>query len=299
VSNLVFVSGDFSSGTTLLFTLFRGTGDFHCLYEPLHEKLLEYLIHPLRPDEQHHPNVDSYFTEYRGFREIPKLFNPAWGVSELHLPPTAPAEDFYRYWSYLIGTAFGRKNRVMIKENRLTFRLGWIRARYPSAKIIHIYRDKEDQWNSVVRRGQEHAGRDNIGQGDVNFAGFNIARWCEDLKPAFPELDAANFKTGYDRFAKLWDLSVAEHQRYADISVNLKNLKQDFEVTCRRMADCIGTTFDVDALKPLVVPSEGRKSVPQGHSSLKNRLAKLLDRTGQRYARARLLARRILNGESR
>lgn len=295
MSNLVIVSGDFSSGTTLLFTLFRKSGGYHCLYEPLHEKLPEYLIYPLRPDE-HHPFVEPYFTEYAGFRELPKLFHPEWATRNLYLPPTAEAPELYRYLSYLIGTAFGRKERVMLKENRFPFRLGWIRAQFPQARIIHIYRDREDQWRSIVRRGQEYVGREDIGQNHPDFAGFNVAAWCDDLKGAFPELDAGNFQNGHDRFARLWELSYAEQHRYADISISLKDLTSEFEATCARISECVGYELDAGNLKQFVVQSKGAPPLPIGAVTPRRRLQALVDRLGQRYARLRLGARTIGRG---
>lgn len=60
MSTLVFVTGDFCSGSTLMFTLFRKTGLYYCLYEPLHERLPEYVISQPRPcDHDHHFFVDS------------------------------------------------------------------------------------------------------------------------------------------------------------------------------------------------------------------------------------------------
>jgi hypothetical protein len=294
MSNLVLVSGDFSSGTTLLFNLFRQNAEFCCLCEPLHEKLLEYLVYPLRPDEKHHPSVDPYFSEYKGFREIPNLFKPEWGVRELYLPPAAAADDFYRYWSYLIGTAFGRKPRVLLKENRVTFRLGWLRGRFPQTKIIHIYRDKDEQWNSVVSRGQEYLARDDIGQGSVNFTGFSLARWCEDLKVQYPELDAKHFTSGYERFSALWALSFAEHRRYADISVDLHELVNEFGPTCRRLSECVGVDFDVATLEPLVLRPEQRKKAHIGGPGLRGKLTNLIDKVGRKYARVRLRGRALL-----
>ncbi len=159
MSNLVFVTGDFCSGSTAVFTLFRKTGYYYCLYEPLHEKLPEYLLYDLRPEStDNHFFVDSYYREFRGFKHARELFNPRWGNSGLRIAPDAEADDLYRYITYMIGAGFGRAPRVMFKENRLAFRLGWIRAKFPSAKIVHIYRPKEDQWKSVVRRVQGHKG---------------------------------------------------------------------------------------------------------------------------------------------
>lgn len=298
MSNLVFISGDFSSGSTLLFTLFRKTGDHYCLYEPLHEKLLEYLVWPLQVDERHF-FVENYFAEYKGFREIPKLFKPQWGSSGLYLPPTAEAGDLYRYLSYLIGTAFGRSAKVMLKENRLTFRLGWLRAQFPQAKVIHIYRDKDAQWNSIVRRVQAYLGREDVGQDDVMFQGFNIATWCEDLKGLYPQLDARNSKTGYERFCKLWELSRSENQRYADESIDYWELTHNFDATCKRIFDCVGSNVAVGSLKQFIIAPEDQKRLSIHRRSLRNRTTDWVRRAGRRYSKVRVMAEAFLRGGKR
>ncbi len=296
MSNLVFVSGGFSSGTTVLFTLFRRTGDYYCLYEPLHEKLLEYLIYPLRPDV-HHRFVKPYYDEYKGFSKIPELFEPQWGNSQLHLAAHERADRQLRYWRYLIETAQGRRGRVMLKDNRLTFRLGWLKANFPNAKIVHIYRDKTKQWNSIVRRGQEYFGREDIGQDSVRFNGFSLDSWCEDLKSVFGELDAGNSSSGYERFSKLWDLSFAEHRKFADISVDLRELTHDFEATCGAIGACVEYDFDVSSLKPYVLASE-RTPATLGKRTLGDRVRDAVDSVGRRYARARLRIRSEMRGHA-
>lgn len=195
MSSMVVVTGDFSSGTTALFTLFRNTGDYYCLYEPLHQKLLEYLIWPLRPDE-HHLFVEPYFREYRGFSAIPDLFRAEWGLSDVRLTAGESAPQFHRYWTYLMGTSFGRADRVMVKDNRLAFRLGWLKANFPGTAVVHVFRDPKDQWDSIVRRTQEAFGREDVGQDRVDFAGFNVAQWCDALVSTCPELAARHSSTG-------------------------------------------------------------------------------------------------------
>jgi sulfotransferase family protein len=297
MGNLVFVSGDFSSGTTLLFTLFRKTGEYYSLYEPLHEKLLEYLIWPLR-EYEHHFFVSNYFSEYKGFRQIPELFNPEWGNSGLVLPATAEAPELYRYLSYVIGTAFGRAERVMLKENRFTFRLGWLRATFPQAKVVHIYRDPVRQWNSVLRRVQAYYGRDDVGQDKVTFNGFNIARWCEDIKGVYPQLAAEHFRTGHERFCRLWELSFAEHQRYADISVDYDALVRDFEATATRIGSSVGYRFDTASLKRYVV-AEGAPERTVARSAAVKLARSVIDRAGRKYARVRLSARALVGKDRR
>jgi len=241
------------------------------------------------PPDDHHFFVERYHSELKGFDKIPELFNPRWGNSDLFLLPEKDADDLYRYLSYLIGTAFGRANNVMIKENRLTFRLAWLRSRFPNAKVIHIYRKKEDQWKSVLRRVQAALRREDVGQNDVTFNGFSIHTWCEDLKGRYPELDASNSKTGYERFCKLWDLSFAENRRYADLSVDYLDLIADFEVACERVWACIGATgIDAAKLKQFVVPPRNHKRTPFTDPGIVDRTRRVIYRAGMRYARARV-----------
>src|SRR5262245_59214973 len=118
MTNLVFVSGDFCSGSTLLFTLFRKTGHYYSLYEPLHEHLPEFLI--LRPEpsaHDHHFFAEDNYAEMADFDHIADLHDPHWGHSRLFLSPQAEADGLHRYLAYLLGSAFGRAPRVMFKEN--------------------------------------------------------------------------------------------------------------------------------------------------------------------------------------
>jgi sulfotransferase family protein len=301
MSNLVFVSGDFCSGSTLVFTLFRKSGLYLSLYEPLHERLPEYLV--LRPDpdtRDHHFFAEDKYGEVGGFDRIPELHDPRWGNSRLHLPPEAEADGLYRYVSYVIGTAFGRAPRVMFKENRLAFRLGWIRARFPHAKIVHIHRDPEGQWRSNVRRVQEYKQSDDVGQGSVDYNGFNVATFCEDLKAKYPELAAENFTTGYARFLKLWELSYAENRKYADVSIDYHSLTHDFRATWSRVWEAIGAPpCDLESLEPYVVAPERQAEVLKPASSFATRAKLFWDRWAMKYARSRLRLEKALRERRR
>lgn len=290
MSNLVFVSGDFCSGSTLMFTLFRKTQRYHCLYEFLHENLDEFLIYWLRPDESdHHFFVDAYHREYKGFDCIPQLWNPAWGISGFELRADARDDALYRYISYLIGASFGRCPNVMLKENRITFKLGWIRANFPAARIVHIHRRKEDQWKSIVRRVQAAYGREDVGQSRPDFRGFNIAGWCDDLSGTYPVLAAGNFKSGFERFSALWELSYAENRKYADISIDYDELTKNFDLTAERLWAGIGARdIDTPALRKYVIRSEAKEAMPHPFQGALGLLAHLKDRVGRRYAALRV-----------
>jgi hypothetical protein len=302
MSNLVFVTGDFCSGSTLLFTLFRKTRSYYCIYEPLHEDLIEYMIWPMLPDD-HHFFVESYYAELKGFDRVPELFNPEWGRRNFYLPADAQEDELYRYVAYLIGTAFGRGPRIMIKENRFTFRIAWLRAKFPDAKVVHIYRKKEAQWNSNLRRVQSDQRREDVGQDSVHYNGFAVASWCEDLKSTFPELHASHFNTGYERFCKLWELCYEYNKKYADISIDYGDLTGNFEPTCERIWQAIGATgIDTTALKQFMIPPEKQKSRMIRSTSVAQRANLLIDRLGRKYSHARaevLLRRRAVNQEGK
>jgi hypothetical protein len=285
--DLVFLSGDFCSGSTLLFTLFRKTHEYYCLYEPLHPLLREYLIWPLRVYE-HHYFVKNYFDEYAGFDRVGELFDPRWATQNLYLEAGDPAEDLYQYIKYLIETASVRQKKVLLKFNRMSFRLPWLRARFPEAKIVHIYRDKESQWKSIVARGQEHLGREDVGQYSAHFRGFNIADWGEDLKTAFPELAAEQSKTGFERFSKLYDRSLAAHRLHTDVSIEYRALCKDFEAQCSRVFEAVGCAADINQLKPLIVQPENQRRATARPSGFAGPAGNLVDRLGRKYAKLRV-----------
>jgi len=291
MSKLVFISGDFSSGSTLLWTLFRKTGQYHCLYEPLHEKLLQYLIYPLRAYE-HHFFADNYFSEYKDFKEIRNLFNPEWGERNFYLSSIQDEDRLYKYLKYIIDMSFQRSGKAVLKFNRATFRLGWLKSKFPEAKIVHIYRDPGKQWNSIVRRSQAHHGRIDVGQNGVNFNGMSMAIWCDDLQQRYPALHAANSDNGYERFRKLYNLSYAEHLKYADISVKYEDLVSDFEPVCGQLWQCVGCDSDIEALKKYVIHPGKQKPLTSSHK-LKSRLLKTIDMAGHKAARIILRLRKL------
>jgi hypothetical protein len=282
---IVCVSGDFCSGSTLVYTLFRQTGLYHCLYEPLHEDLREFLVYGLRAEEHsHHFFVDQYHTEFKGLRRTGALFRRRWGLAGLHLSPVDSDEDLHRYLSYLFEASLERAPRMMFKENRITFRLGWFRANFPEAKVIHIYRGKEAQWRSIVRRVEAVRGGQ-AGEQSVQFNGFGIATWCEDLKGLYPELEAAQSQTGFERFAKLWERSYRENVAHADVSIAYEDLLRDPERTMHSMFEAVGIVdIDVAALSQFV---GGPQKHGQEQGAVRGALSAaqgLADRALRRYA---------------
>jgi hypothetical protein len=156
-----------------------------------------------------------------------------------------------------------------------------------------------------VARGQEYLKRQDIGQNSPSFEGFNIGSWCEDLKTVFPELAVEHSATGFERFSKLYDRSLAAQHAGADISIEYRALCKDFETQCRRMFDVIGCQADIARLKPLIVQPENQKRSPIRATGLSVKAGDLVDRFGRKYARMRVrledrwrMRRRVLNSQS-
>jgi hypothetical protein len=283
---LVCVTGDFCSGSTLVFTLFRRTGLYRCLYEPLHEDLREFLVYGLRPDEEsHHFFVEPYYTEFKSLKRAGDLFRRRFGVARLSLEPTERDDELLEYLLYILTPPPSDVRPVMFKENRLPFRLAWFRANLPEAKVIHIYRDKSAQWRSIVRRTQADRRRADVGQSRVTFNGFSLHTWCEDLKAKWPELDASQSASAYERFSKLWEATYAANRRGADVSIAYDDLLNHFEPTARRMFDAVGAqAVDVASLARFVV-RPARRHVHQSTAALVAARGRVLvDRALRRYA---------------
>jgi hypothetical protein len=225
------------------------------------------------------------------FHLIRDLHDPRWEKSWLYLRPKDDASDLYRYMSYVIDSAFERAHRVVFKENRLSFRLGWLRARFPNAKIVHIYRDATSQWRSNIRRSQETRECEDVGQDSVDYDGFNVATYCEQLKSVFPELDAEKFSNGFERFRALWERSFLEGQKYSDVSIAYHDLTHNFESTWSNVWKVIGAPpIDIASLKRYVVPPEQQADLIRRRSLIVKDLDPLLTREsnarGDDYPRA-------------
>jgi len=44
--------------------------------------------------------------------------------------------------------------RAVLQFNDVDLRLPWLRARFPEADILHVYRHPRDQWCSTLPRGE-------------------------------------------------------------------------------------------------------------------------------------------------
>jgi GT2 family glycosyltransferase len=248
----IFLTGRFRSGSTLLWNIFRQLDGVVAYYEPLHPKLPHYLKHPPAPQSRHF-HVTSYFDEYASLDGIGQYHSSEFGVSRLRLEAEEDHPRLEAYLRYVVASA--GENRVpVLKFNRIDFRLPWIRARFPQARLIHLYRSPRDQWVSLLRAAAE--GPDP----DLEADPFHLTTWSRDLCAVFPFLATHELRHLYQRHYYLWKLSYLAGSRIADLSISYEALLDSPRETLSRLLEAVSLRTDEaveTCLRVLVASPQG------------------------------------------
>lgn len=222
----IFITARFRSGSTFLWQLFKGIDGITCYYEPLNEA--EWMLK--NPDnarvDDTHIGVDDYRAEYEGMEDLAVHFDKGWAFHNLYMDETHHDPDLERYICELVTRAQGR---AVLQFNRVDFRLPWLRAHFPHARILHLYRHPREQWMSIVGKGVRIDIDARIERGRIeSIDGFYTLEWARDLRNVFPFLEPAN-KHPYELHYLLWRLSHSFGHAYSDVSVCYEELVGDFE----------------------------------------------------------------------
>jgi len=252
----VFVTGRFRSGTTLLWNLFRNIENITAYYEPLNERRwFDRSRRGTRTDPTH-KNVEDYWREYDGLEELGQYYREDWIRKRLYMDASSWDPNLKRYIERLLERAPGRP---VLQFNRVDFRLSWLRAQFPGAKIIHIYRHPRDQWCSFLMEPscfpKDGATKDFEAQDK-----FYLLMWASDLKYHFPFLDERQVAHPYQLFYYLWKLSYLFGVRYADFSVSFESLVDDPDAQLTALFKATNIEkYDLARLKALIVrPALGK-----------------------------------------
>jgi hypothetical protein len=219
---VVFITARFRTGSTLLWNLFRNVEGVTAYYEPLNER--RWFDPQARGDrlDATHRGVSDYWKEYEGLQELGGHYKEAWISRNLYMGPTFWEPHLKRYIELLIERA---KGRPVLQFNRVDFRLPWLRANFPGAAIVHLYRHPRDQWCSSLM------GDPFPPDGDLaSFAPYDkfyLLSWARDLKHHFPFLDERSSPHPYRLFYYLWRLSYLFGRSYAHHSLAFEDLLED------------------------------------------------------------------------
>ncbi len=230
---MIFISGRFRSGTTLLWDLLRQIPDVCAYYEPFHDNLIDYIKANQSPDPTH-KGVRDYYAEYQPI--LPKLIEVhkrAFGVSRLCLSSKDNYPELSKYIELLADSCSDRI--PLFKFVRADFRLPWLRHVFPDAKIIYIKRNPRNNWLSIVSKTPKEQREE-----DWLNTGFDLVIWSANLAPHFPAL-GVDTGHSYARHYLLWRLSTAVGERYADLVIDYdQDLLINPTATIRQLLDVCG-----------------------------------------------------------
>jgi Sulfotransferase family len=226
----VFITARFRSGSTFLWRLFRAIEGITAYYEPLNES--RWFLHPedSAPSDPTHRGVENYGLEYAGMADLEDLFDPHWGHRELYMDERSHDGRLHCYIDELIRRAVGRP---VLKFNRVDLRLPWLRAHFPDAKIVHLYRDPREQWMSLQMR--DAIPRDCTLEDFARYDAFYALAWARDLRVIFPFLEPDPDLRPYALHYYLWRLSFAFGRAYSHVSLSYEDLTAKFDSTFGRL----------------------------------------------------------------
>lgn len=244
--DLIFITARFRSGSTLLWNLFRRIPGCVSYYEPLNER--KWFNPATRGDyiDNTHREVDVYWREYEGLEHLNDVWDDSWPEHSLYLPADAWQPNLKRYIELLCEHAVGRP---VLQFNRVDLRVPWLRANFPNAKLIHLYRHPRDQWMSVLSRKDAFPPS---GQMKDFWAAdkFYTRPWAEDLKFQFPFLDERLVEHPYELHYYLWKLSYLYGKEYSHCSIRFEDLSLQPERTLFEMFEVCG--IDASQIEPLL-----------------------------------------------
>ncbi len=220
----LFITARFRSGSTLLWNIFRHTPGITAFYEPLNERQW-FRAGGADPEatDPTHLHAERYGTEYGGFEDLSRWFDPGWTLRELYMDAQSCDRRLARYLAELIRRA---PQRPVLQCNRLDFRLPWLRRVFAHADVLHLYRNPREQWLSVQRSSSGCPPSQPLTP-DAPEDYFYTLEWARDLRRVFPCVDPVQHEHAYAVHYLLWRLSYLFGQRHANVSIAYEDLLRD------------------------------------------------------------------------
>src|SRR5690349_2892836 len=97
----LFITARFRTGSTMLWNIFHQLPEVRAYYEPLHDRLISFLKHPIEPQKSH-LFVKNYFDEYKDAREAISLHKSEFANQRLYLESDVDYPNLQAYIQALI-----------------------------------------------------------------------------------------------------------------------------------------------------------------------------------------------------
>ena len=222
----------------MLWHLLRQLDDVTAYYEPCHDNLIAH-VRGETPVQESHCLVTSYWDEYKPLMDrLPALHANAFGVSRMSLEAADHWPELERYLRFLLEGSGPR--RPVLQMNRVDFRLPWLKARFPDAIIVHLFRNPRDQWLSMTRGVPD----DRMSDPDEN-TNYDLVVWAVALSEVFPFVVGPHIRHSYERHYLIWKLSYLMGVRCSTVSLSYDDdFARDPRQGVTRLLDAIGASAD-------------------------------------------------------
>ncbi len=216
----IFITARFRTGSTLLWNVFRQLPGVTAYYEPLNER--RWFDPRLRGDriDATHRHVADYWKEYDGLECLTEHYRETWIDHDLYMDERSWNPGLKRFIEILTHRAAGRP---VLQFNRVDFRLPWLRRHFPTACLVHLYRNPREQWCSTLGDPARFGPAGRVADFEP-LDGYYLLRWCRDLKYVFPFLDPQTAAHPYELFYLVWKLSYLYGTSYAHFSLAFEQL---------------------------------------------------------------------------
>jgi len=252
-SDIVFITGRFRSGSTLLWNVFRQMENCTAYYEPFNERRwFDPSARGNRMDSTHR-GVSDYWKEYDGLEELAQYFSDDWSAKGLWMDAQSWNPAMKRFIEILVEKASGRP---ILQFNRLDFRLPWVRHYFPHAKIIHLFRHPRDEWFSCLFH-ERCKNRECSLQEFFEYEGFYLQAWSQDLQYHFPFLASKCIQHPYHLFYLIWRLSCLFGMQFSHHSISYEHLIESPRMALTDVFRVLDIQqYDLDSLASLIDPRQ-------------------------------------------
>lgn len=251
----VFVTARFRTGSTLLWQCFNRLNGFEAFYEPFNER--QWFDAAKRGDrvDSSHRGVEDYASNYRDLSDLALHYRTDWTTRELLMGADHKNSAMVSYIERLFDAT---EDRAVLQFNRIDFRLGFLRSRFPEAGFIYLNRNPRDTWRSTLRGVANDPGWNLLTF--QQYCRFYLLPWYRDLALSFPWMIGSPKKTHpYQIHYLIHRLSELFARHHCDMFIDYEDMEQNLVGVVESILGHLGhTVADLDVIGALSRPRQNQ-----------------------------------------